>query len=896
MFGATALLIAAAAVQGEAGRDLSRLLPIYAEPKAFVSQPGERIRLGSYMPPKDRLDELLELGVRLFVGETDRLAPPDKGTGPYSVENLKAQRAVAQEAGAKWGLDVYSAFTTVDEAQAVGEGTVEVRSKEKVPAWSPWNPERIRFSANRYGRINRAFSGLAFVSAGMFGEFGDASMFSGLTAYAPDLAVRWENSLKVDAPKPGFWSGDPMAMESWRRALIAKHGDIPKAYTAWGMTPDDPNLLPVPLDASYPYVARLEYQDWYRSALPSMGAALADIGVNVFKNTPIVIPLGPPNDLPELGLDVFRLAEAVRPNAAALKVTNLGLYDFAENWAISLGKVRGAAKAAGVPVVTASPYGSPEEFSERLFEALALGATAMIDAPSAFLGNRRNLADLSKGLVHEPPRTDVAILHPTSSHLLNPGRPTPAATYRGAVELRDYADFDILEETAVVGGGLAPYRVAVLYEGSIWRQATLEALKKWVSEGGTVVAHDFGKMADPRGNTSVYQELFGFGAELPAAPESLRWQGEVPASYRIDVGATGDEKFVLRGWGEADGTSRRAFPGAVLRLPIKEGTSVVTVTLNKAPAGGRVEFKTGERLLAGVGSDGGVKQVQFAIDSGMAKNGVLLITAGGFDGNAELRIDTIDVAADAASETVLLTGSFDAPITIENVKSWTRAYGKGAAVFAPLGRGAREQYLSVVRHAVFSLTQLGEGKRDAPAVDNRADGVYALDLGDRIGVFNSTNNAIEWGESKLVIPARGLRFLEKAGTGATIVVQAEAFATPTAPLTESSASSPGVGLSAVRVGENAAFETVITAPETRTYRLYARTLRNGQPVPVRFKVGAVEAAPVSAGTGDVYLIGEFTLTEGANIVQMISDKTFLADLLIATAEPGVVGFKFSPKF
>jgi hypothetical protein len=60
-------------------------------------------------------------------------------------------------------------------------------------------------------------------------------------------------------------------------------------------------------------------------------------------------------------------------------------------------------------------------------------------------------------------------------------------------------------------------------------------------------------------------------------------------------------------------------------------------------------------------------------------------------------------------------------------------------------------------------------------------------------------------------------------------------------------------------------------------------------------VGDIEAAPISAGTGDVYLIGEFTLQEGENRIQMISDKTCLADLVLATAEPGVVGFRFGPK-
>ena len=895
MIGTAALIFAAAAAQGEPQRDLSRLLPVYAEPKAFVSQPGERLRLGSYMPPRDRLEELIQMGVKLFVGETDRLAPPDKGTGPYSLENLTAQQSAAKTAGAKWGLDVYSAFTTFDDSVEVGEGTVEVRSKDRIPAWSPWNQERIRFSANRYGRVNRTFEGLAYVSAGMFGEFGDASMFSGLTAYSPELAARWENTLKVDAPKPGFWAGDPTALDSWTRALKAKHGDIAKAYSDWGMTPDDPAVLPIPLDASFPYIARLEYQDWYRSALPAMGAALADIGVNIFKGTPVLIPVGPPNDLPELGLDIYRLANAVKPNASAFKVTNLGLYDFAENWAMSLGRIRGAARAAKLPLVAASPFGSAEEFSERLFETIALGATALVDAPNAYLSNRRNLAEMAGGLVHDQPRTDVAILHPTSSHVLNPGRSTPAATYRGAVELRDYTDFDILEESAVAENALAPYRVAILFEGQIWRQDTLEALRKWVSEGGTVVAYDFGKMADPRGNTSVYQDLFGFASALPAAPDSLRWLGEVPAMYRIDLGAAGDELFLLSGWGEADGTSRRALPGAMLRLPVRSGESVVTVTLARAPLSGRVEFRSNGRLLAGVGSDGGVKQVQFTVDASVARNGVLSITAGGFENNADLRVDTIEVSTQESSEAAPLSGSFEAPISIDTVKEWSKAHGNGLAIFAPLRQSSREQYMAVVRHAIFSLSHIVAGKRDALPNDNKADRLYTVDLGDRLALFNSTTADAEWGESKLAIPARSFRFFERSAPSAPIVVQAEAFATESAAAEASPAASPGEGPSAVRVKENTTFEIVMTVPETRTYRLYARTLRNSAPVPVRFKVGDIEAAPISAGTGDVYLIGEFTLQEGENRIQMISDKTFLADLVLATAEPGVVGFRFGPK-
>lgn len=900
MIATVAFILATAVAQGQAGRDLSRLEPVYAEPAGFISKPGERMRLGSYMPPADRLDELTQLGVKLFVAETDRLAPPDQGTGPYSMENLSAQRNAAIGAGAKWGLDVYSSFTTFDDAISVGEGTLELRTGEKVPAWSPWNPGRISYTAIRYGRINRAFADMGMVSLGVFGEFGDASMFSGLMAFAPELASRWESALRVEPPKAGFWSGDTFARDSWKRALDAKYGGVDKAYTAWGMTPADPTDLPIPLDASYPYIARLDYQDWYRSALPQMSASLADIGKHVFKRTPVVVPIGPPNDLPELGLDIFRLAQAVKPNATALKVTNLGIYDFAENWAMSLARIRGSARAAGIPLIASSPYGSPSEFSERLFEALALGATALIDAPNAYLSNRRNLSTLAGGLIHQIPRTDVAILHPTSSHLLTPGRAAPAITYRGASELRDFADFDMLNESAVSAGALKPYRVAIVFEGPVWKQETLEAVRDWVNTGGTIVAYDFGKMADPRGNTSVYQELFGFASSLPPAPDSLRWQGEIPATYSIDIGTDADEIHLASGWADSDGKSRRALPGATILLPVGEGSSVVTVSLAKAPASGRVEFRSRGRFLAGVGSDAGVRQVQFAVDASMVRGNVLSITATGFEATDEVRIDTIAVSTETGGTAEPLIGRFDAPISTETVKGWTHSFGAGAAIFAPIKQTEREKFLSVARHAIYSLSSLSAGKADAKNYDDRRDGMYVVDLGERLAIFNSTGDSAEWvmpgGGGAVSVPAASLRFYDASASPPSIIVQAETFATPTAPLVESPAASPGEGATAVRVGENAVFEIVLNAPETRTYRIYARTLRNGNQVSVRFRIGDVESAPVAAvGSGDVYLVGEFALTEGENRIQMLSDKTFLADLVIATAQPGIIGFRFAPK-
>jgi hypothetical protein len=458
----------------------------------------------------------------------------------------------------------------------------------------------------------------------------------------------------------------------------------------------------------------------------------------------------------------------------------------------------------------------------------------------------------------------------------------------------------MLTESAVTAGALKPYRVAIVFEGPVWKHETLEAIKDWVAAGGTIVAYDFGKMADPRGNTSVYQELFGFAASLPPAPDSLRWQGEIPNTYSIDIGSEADEIHLAAGWADSDGKSRRALAGATILLPVTEGSSVVTVSLAKAPASGRVEFRSRGRFLAGVGSNAGVRQVQFAVDASMVRGNVLSITATGFEPSDDVRIDTIEVSNETGGQAEPLVGRFIAPVSTDTVKSWTHTYGKGAAIFAPIKQTEREQFLSVARHAIYSLSELSTGKSNEKNYDDRRDGIYVVDLGESLAIFNSTANSAEWtmpdGEGAVSVPAASFRFFTGSASPPPIIVQAETFATTTAPLVESPAASPGEGATAVRVAANAVFEVVLNAPETRTYRIYARTLRNGTQVPVRFRVGDVESAPVAAvGSGDVYLVGEFALSEGENRIQMLSDKTFLADLVVATAQPGIIGFRFAPK-
>ncbi|MBA3726500.1 MAG: hypothetical protein H0W86_08610, partial [Armatimonadetes bacterium] len=547
----------------------------------------------------------------------------------------------------------------------MGDGSIDVSTGERVPAWSPWNPERVRWTANRYGAMNRRFPNPGFVSLGVYGEYGDASMFTGLAKLSETYAVRWKEQLKVEPPASGYWCGDDFAKASWQKNLVAEYGSVESAYKNWGVEPADPKQAPIPLGPSYPYPARLEFMDWYRAAIPALVRSLGDIGRNIFKESLIVVPIGPPDDHPGLGLDIYRVAEAVKVNADALMVSNVGYFDFANNWAMSLGRIRGAARALTLPIWTQASTLKTGDFGQQFFEALALGSRGYVGWPSLYRANASELDALAANLLVGSPAVDVAVLHPTSSHLLAPPQPAPPLTYRAMVELRDYADFDVLEESAVIAGALKPYRVAIVFEGTVWKAETLQELSEWVEAGGVVVAYDFGKMADPQGNTAVYQRLFGFASGLPAAADTSRWVGELPASYTIDLGTKWDTEYLLGGWGPAAEGVRLAKNGAVLRVPVsREKNSILTISFrNFRSEGQTLEIRSQGKVLAGVSPEGGLQQFRFSADKDLAPNGVLALEMTGLSADTHVPIDRITVSeSDTQAEPVPLKGRFEAPV------------------------------------------------------------------------------------------------------------------------------------------------------------------------------------------------------------------------------------------
>lgn len=869
--------------------------PLYPPVADLSLQTGDRMLLGSFVPAAWDVRDLIDSGISLFGSETDELASPESGETPFSLPVLVAQRKAIEDLGAIWTVTVHTTFPT--PFPEGGARATLLPSGKTVPAWSVWEPERVRRSANSLGAVNRALPRLKLVSLGIYGEYGDAGFFTGLSASDTRQRALWSAKLQSEPPEAGFWAGDLKAQESWAKRLRQQYGSTAAAWTAWGMTPPTLEALPIPITPEFPYSARLEFMAWYREAIPALAQTLVGISREIFPDASILVPVGPPNDSPYLGLDVFRLAQSVQGSALALKVTNVGFYDFPANWAISLAKIRGAARAANIPIWTEAPNpGTSLDFSERIFSALSLGSQAHVDWPE-ILRTRTSLLDsLRDDMVVAEPVCDVAVLHPTSAASLRPNEPVPGILYRSLVDLRDYLDFDVLEESAVRGGALKNYRVAILFEGTVWDAETLNVLKSWVAAGGVIAAYDFGKTGDHQGATAVHQELFGFASQLAPAKFTETWIGELPENYEVRLGGDQDADFLLGRWGASTKAGRVCSTGSVLRLPVSP-QSAYTISLRFSPtklASKTLEVSLANRKVASISMEGGLSEFQiFVPATETAQGSVRIGLAGMVEQDAVVLQSVVATKEGADAEASPLDGYFDAPVSVEEVAAWTQPFGKGLVTYMPAKRDSWKAFQSVVRHLVYRLSRIAPGRADARNLDDKRDGVFVTDLGSRVAAFNSLPAATEKsiGSSKVTLPPGGVAVLGPKPPPDRIIQpesQPGSLATLSLP-----GASPTAGPNAVHVPEGKTWTATVTGLEAARVRLFARALRDGKPYLARFRVGEVEVAPTSFGSGssDVYLVGEFEPIDGELRIEVSGADEFDLDALIITANRKVIGYR-----
>ena len=249
--------------------------------------------------------------------------------------------------------------------------------------------------------------------------------------------------------------------------------------------------------------------------------------------------------------------------------------------------------------------------------------------------------------------------------------------------------------------------------------------------------------------------------------------------------------------------------------------------------------------------------------------------------------------------------------------NWARRYGKGLTIYFPATKSLLKGYLEVIRQAVYHLSAIEDGRRDALPVDAAQDGLYATLFTDKILYYNSRSAAItrtikipaeaweawrgevaipaqtEW---KLTIEPHSIGAIYLAPPPVEALFECEEFTELSANPTRADVRcSPGVGPTCVYLKPGAAITTHFRLDAPDTYALYARTVRSNVPQPAELLIDGqpLPAAPVLVG--QTYRYGSLALSKGTHTltIRAPAKQPLLADFVLLTNDPTIHGYDFA---
>ena len=643
------------------------------------------------------------------------------------------------------------------------------------------------------------------------------------------------------------------------------------------------------------------------------------------------------------GADNSLIPKLAAKYGATVRSTHSAGLPFAVNAATMLGRLGSASRFYDVPFWTEPPSSLTEaQETERLFEAISQGATGTFDWAESALANRDVYYRYGKFLRVEKPVVDVAMYYPAEAQKLRPEQGYAPLFRQACAYLRDTCNYDIVDDRMVRDGCLSRYRVLALWEGMLADAATLEKIKQWVSDGGVLLAYDFGKVTTFDGNSDWYKEMFGYTQELAPARLLERYLGDIPAQYRFPLGETTLSGYLSGDWYEPvkseNAVLRWAGATANVQLPInpdRKYNLIIRATLTPDTAALKHRVLLNGHDLGGLESPGDVTYRfpipgDFLSDQNLA---LLTLKSETFQpsqtdpdspdkrrlGLLVQSIQLVEQDAKESDDAPPLTGIIRRDIDLRLLRTnWARRYGKGLTIYFNANRSLLKGYIEVIRQAVYHLSDIEPERRDALPIDNAQDGVYATLFTDRILYYNARDTAITktvsiptelwaaWkGEVaipaetnwKLTLPPHGIGAIYLAPPPQELLFECENF-TELGSLTPrpDARCSPGTGTTCVHVPAGSSLATRIRIETAGQFTLYVRAVRNGSPEPVDILLDnqpVPSAAPVVAG--QVLNYGFVALTRGNHTLTLKARKgrEVNADFLLLTNDPTIKGFDFA---
>ena len=313
----------------------------------------------------------------------------------------------------------------------------------------------------------------------------------GETAY-PAAAANAQFPMKN--MEPGFWVNEAPARAHFKESMRTKYGSVERLNAAWGTNFAAFETIDYPKDTKRPRYW-LDFIHWYQNSFTERMGKIAAIARKHFPAIPININLGWPYEKLNLGQDLSGLAKMMGDQGLYLRTPTGPMVPF-----LYTKRVATAVRHYRPAGFSSEPVGgsaSCEEMAVACFKDLTTGVTWHFDYGANLDRCQQTFAEYRKHWEgQEYPQIDTALFFPTTSHFLESWNKWRSEGFTGgfppglqmyAEELRDMIDYDVLDERLVADGFLKSYRFLVWPTGHVAEAGTLQEIKTWVENGGTLL-------------------------------------------------------------------------------------------------------------------------------------------------------------------------------------------------------------------------------------------------------------------------------------------------------------------------------------------------------------------------------------------------------------------------
>jgi hypothetical protein len=389
--------------------------------------------------------------------------------------------------------------------------------------WNPNLPKWIDRFIGEFAKKYRDTGVIESVLLGIQGDFGEAiySVWGG--GWTFNIPGEYHNHA-------GYWCDDPYALRDFRKFVEKRYGTLDALNKTWGSQCKSFDEVDFPgrkealaevekqLPPKTPEMRRrwLDFIDWYRDSMTRWADWWIAVTRKHFPHTPIYLCTGGDAE-PHHGSNFAEQCRVAAKHKAGVRITNEASA-YAENfmitrWVAAAGKHYGAYYGF-------EPAGSEDEkgIVARIYNATASGANQLHDYnPNVVSSKSRQDAQKAhiKYLFHTKPIVPVALWYPNVyltlhwSEFLHP-----------AAKIRDYTDFDYVDETMLRTGALDDYKVLVIIAGPIMETSDARLIAKWIQKGGRLIVMDVPKFESVEG-TSEPEKLLSAGMIRVSGREEL---------------------------------------------------------------------------------------------------------------------------------------------------------------------------------------------------------------------------------------------------------------------------------------------------------------------------------------------------------------------------------------